>query len=188
MSVASGLLRSGATIAAFVALVATAPTASAQYTQTLPGGSGTASLGSTNGTVTTPGSTFTIGTFTGIPSGTITSATLSGTFGQSAPAQLFLNSVMVAECQYDNNCEYSAGTPFSFTFGPTNFAALAGPTAAFTATPTDASANGNQTVVVGATTLTITYAGTPSTVPEPTSVALLATGLVTLVPTLRRRR
>ena len=194
MSVGSGLSRSGAAILAFVVLAGSARVASAQYSQTVGPASGTASIGSTNGSVTTPGAPFTVGTFTGIPGGTITSATLTGFFGSStgngmsAPAQLFLNSVLVAECDYDDNCEYNQTEPFTFTFDASNFAALTGPTAVLSATPTDASANGNTTVNVGATTLTITYAGTPSTVPEPSSIALLGTGLFSLVPIVRRRR
>ena len=165
-----------------------ASSAGAQYTQTIGAASGAASVASSNHVVT-PGSTFTVGTFTGIPSGTITSATLTGSFAAvpSGPAQIFLNSVMVAECRYDDNCEYDSNTPFTFTFNSASFGALLGPTATLTASPTDASANGNSTVNLGPTTLTITYASVTTT-PEPTSLALLGTGMLGLAPFVRRRR
>ena len=177
---------------AVVAFAATASTAGAQYSQTIGGASGTATTFSQG--VTVPGAPFTAGIFTGIPTGTITSATITGSFGgsgddaKSAPAQVFLNSVLVAECDVDEACEYHDMTPFSFTFDATDFAALMSSTATLSVVPTDASDNHNSSVRLGPTTLSINFASTTTTTPEPTTTALLATGLIGLVPALRRRR
>jgi hypothetical protein len=174
-------------------LAATSSTAGAQYSQTVGAESGPVSTRGDND-ITLLAPPFTAGLFTGIPAGTITSATISGSFGgsgnnaRSGPAQIFLNSVMVAECQTDEDCEYNDMTPFSFTFDASNFSALMNSIATLTVVPTDPSDNNNSFIRLGPTTLSIDFATTTTTTPEPATTALLATGLMGLVPILRRRR
>ena len=179
-------------VLAFALFAATASTAGAQYSQTVGAASGSASTTVDNLPVVA--SPFTVGTFTGIPTGTITSATITGSFGgsgdnaMSGPAQIFLNSVMIAECPTDEDCEYNDMTPFSFTFDASNFAALMSSTTTLTAVPTDPSDNNNSLIRLGPTTLSIDFATTSTTTPEPATTALLATGMLGLLPMLRRRR
>ena len=137
-----------------------------------------------------PASAVNIGTFTfSIPVGQqITSATLSGTFGNSqflntAGVDLSANGLLFASCAPMAACDTGdAITPFSFNFAPANFFLLNGGSLAITGTQN----NGNM-IRLGAETLTITTQTSPNAAtPEPASLALMGAGLV-VVGLIKRR-
>ena len=173
----SRILRSAAMLVATAAFAATAQAQT--YSQTLPEFNGPShDVGESY-----PFGPFTVGTFTGIPGGTIVSATIHGTFGNSqvansAGSRVYLGSTLVAQCVAFTPCYLDqTPTPWAFAFNITNFSELAGPTATLTAWQ-----DSQYVIRLGETTLDIVY----STVPEPASLALLATGLVALVPMMRK--
>jgi hypothetical protein len=131
-----------------------------------------------------PGAPLSVGTFTFvIPAGQqITSATLTGTFGNSqfsnsAGVDLTSAAVMLASCPSLAACDTAlVVTPFSFAFPSIDFGMLNGGSLAVTATQT----SGN-IIRLGAETLTInTQSRETAATPEPASLGLLGAGLVML--------
>lgn len=139
-----------------------------------------ASLPEFNSTESAPDTTYplepvTVGSFSyAIPKGeAITSAVISGIFGNttvnsSAGADLFLDDISVGQCLKGGTC-FSATTPWSYSFKPENFSALADGVAELTANQTS-----EYNVRLGETNLTVQTAST--SVPEPSTVI----GLVAL--------
>jgi hypothetical protein len=126
----------------------------------------------------------TVGTFNyTIPAGDkIVSADINGTFGNSVVAgsagvDLFLNGLLVGQ-NIKSGPGFTMNEPWSHTFTPAEFSALASGTATLTATQTS-----EFVIRLGVTTLDI-----HTVVPEPSSLALLTTGGLPLLAFRRRRK
>jgi hypothetical protein len=169
-----------AALAAVTMLAATmGPAAAAPLTFTLPGFFN-------NGTddPTTLPSTDTVGTFTGLPTGFVVGAKISGFFGtldslSTAGVELFLDGLLVATCNSGDACENGSAlspVPWSFTLTADELALLTDGSATLTAEQTDIGQ-----VNIDVTTLQVT-------VPEPASLALLGLPLVLGAARRFRRR
>lgn len=136
-----------------------------------------------------PQPSVTIGTFTFfIPAGdVITSAVLTGTFGNSvnsstAGVDYFLNGLLVAQCiPFSSPCWTGPGpNAWSFTFSPSQLALLGSGSATLTAIQTS-----QTTIRLGVTNLTVT---TTTVVPEPATLIMFGSGLAAIGGIMRRRR
>ncbi len=135
---------------------------------------------------TYPQPSLTIGTFTyTLPGGPIIAASVSGFFGtvfspSTALENLFVGGIEVASCASEAadcwNDPSGVQTPWSYTFTPSQFAALQSGSVAYTVVQT-----GDFEVESGITTLSIT------TSPEPATALMLCGGL-SLLLFLRRGR
>jgi hypothetical protein len=136
---------------------------------------------------TYPQPSLTIGTFTYAPiMGTISAASVSGFFGtvfspSTALENLFVGGIEVASCASEAadcwNDPSGVQTPWSYTFTPSQFAALTSGSVPYTVVQT-----GDFQVESGITTLSITFS------PEPATVALMGAGLSVLLFVRRKRR
>ena len=131
-----------------------------------------------------PGPPLAVGTFNiVIPAGQpITAASLTGTFGNSvttssAPTNLFLDGLSVAQCLPAAACTGAGPTPFTFTFSTANLALLSDGAGVLTAVQT-----GPGAIRLGQLSLRV------ETIPEPATIVLLGTGLAAIGARLRRRR
>ena len=136
---------------------------------------------------TYPQPSLTIGTFTyTLPPAPIIAASVSGFFGtvfapSTALENLFVGGIEVASCASEAadcwNDPSGVQTPWSYTFTPSQFAALTSGSVAYTVVQT-----GDFQVESGVTTLSITVA------PEPATIAMIGGGLSLLLLVRRKRR
>jgi len=160
----------------------------------LPAAAGTitSTIGEFDGPILTnptyPQPSLTIGTFTysSVSAASILSATVSGFFGtvfspSTALENLYVGGIEVASCASEAaacwNAPFGVQTPWSYTFTPSQFAALTSGNVAYTVVQT-----GDFEVESGITTLTIVVS------PEPSTVGLIGGGIALLMFVRRQRR
>jgi hypothetical protein len=136
---------------------------------------------------TYPQPSLTIGTFTySLPPGPIVAASVSGFFGTefsptTALENLFVGGIEVASCASESADCWSdpsgVQTPWTYTFTPSQFAALESGSVLYTVVQT-----GDFQVESGVTTLSISVA------PEPAAIAMAGAGLSLLLFVRHKRR
>jgi hypothetical protein len=142
-------------------------------------------IGPTSGPFAFPDTAFPLGIFSdpALTPGSVTSATISGAFGDSqddgtAALELFADGIFVASTP----TLFSGESSFSLNFDPTDFSLLEAGSVTLSAIQNDFGF-----INLDTTTLTITTATSTVQVPEPSSLALLGITLPLLVGSMRRK-
>jgi hypothetical protein len=145
----------------------------------------TSTIGPYSGSFEFPATAVPLGVFSdpALTAGTVTSATISGTFGDAfndgtAAADLYADGILIASTP----TLFSGNSTFSFNFDPADFNMLEAGFVSLSAIQNDFGF-----INLDTTTLTITTSTSTVQVPEPSTLALLGITLPLLVGSMRRK-